>query len=214
MSYRHKPEFECKGMDTLQIGDIITPNLTNNQLIYPLNLVQSGTGSWQRVGRVIQLKSVSLYGHIRFLLEPLSGVNITTGYVRMALVYDKRPSGVIPNFNDIFGATSQTGLENVYLYSPLRYDNMERFTLLKDFTVYPTWCPTVGDLTKPAAITHTNYEVHCELPDLQTVFSGQSVTMTISDISNGALYLVVRRPAMGNSSCTIEGQVRLFYYDK
>lgn len=208
---------EIKGMDTSIANASIVSSTNTNGSANVLNLVQAGTGSWNRVGKKIRMKSLRLSGVATFSITPTfaTGASQDTS-IRMVVVYDKQPSGAaLPSFDTIFGSTDQSGTEStITIFDPPRYDNMERFTVLRDCKI------DNPDMAVPAfgsGPTQTNpvvFDEFIKLKGIDTVYSGQSVPMTISDISTGGLYVYFR--SLTNSaiaSCTITGMARLRYYD-
>lgn len=188
---------EKKGVDTTfnSSGNVLATTNTNSQ-ITPVNLIQSGSNSWQRVGRKVQLKSLRIGGLVRF--RWWSGDQRTHGETfRMVVVFDAQPSsGSIPTWDTIFGTTDQSGTESSDFNRPVRYDNMQRFRVLRDVTM-DMWprtvevtasSPTYADYTK-------HFDEYIRLDGLETVFSGQSAPMTIADLSTGALYIGYRASA-------------------
>ena len=124
---------EKKGLDTVM--DIATPVLATsntNGSSFVLNLIRSGAGSWNRVGRKVNLTSVRLRGRFVFIYDPEgTTLNVGSNAVRMVVVWDKQPSGnAMPAFDTIFGHTDQAGDEATTFTDAIRYDNMDRFSLL------------------------------------------------------------------------------------
>ena len=205
---------ELKGMDTdIGIAGVLSTTNTNGNVIC-LNLVQQGSGSWNRVGRKTHLKSISLSGYASCLMQQSNG-DWVGNQLRMLLVWDKQPSGnALPTFDTIFGDTDQTGAEATTVWSPPKFDNMDRFVVLKEWReVYTPQGSVFQNLD-----THLVYKpIKCYLPlnQLESVYSGQSNPMTISDISTGALYFVARavNNDVNTSACTIVGKARLRYSD-
>jgi len=206
-----KKEIKCVDMNITQ-NPVLTSTNTNGG-IAPVNCIQPGTGSWNRIGKRIKMKSVRYKGTIQFIN---TGTNITTNSsVRMCLVYDKQPSsGSIPIFNEIFGSTTQTGTESTNgIFDNLRVDNTDRFSILKD-DVYTSNMQPV-----PSGGTSSEYQCYFDtfvkLKELDTVFSGQSNPCTIADISSGALYLVYRSEDLSpDMAVAVESAtLRLRYYD-
>jgi len=186
---------EKKGVDTpLTISTVVATTNTNDDC-QVLNLVQQGSGSWNRVGRKINLQSVRLRGIARHTSSPA----VTSGYLnsnnlRMVVVWDKQPSGAaIPTFDTVFGLTDQDGTESSTYLAPVRYDNMDRFSVLRD-----EFCPmnVVTDNQSGGATDAVRWEypfdVFIKLGGREVVFSGQSDPMTIADISTGGLYVYFR----------------------
>lgn len=187
---------EVKGMDTLLTisGPILNTTGTNGDC-FVLNLVRSGTGSWERVGRKIQPKSLRLKGCCVYQYAAQATTsNLLDNYVRMVVVWDKQPSGgAIPTFEQVFAYTPQDGNELSTVLSPPRYDNMDRFKVLRDkvfdFSVDAT--PATGGSTN-IVFTRIPFDEYIKMSGVETVFSGQSNPMTITDISSGAIYVYFR----------------------
>jgi len=201
---------ELKGMDTGigSVGNLLTTTNTNVDM-YPLNLIRQGTGSWNRVGRKVQMKSLRFNFEIS-LTCPLATMN--SSLVRVVVFYDKSPNGAaIPTWDTVFGTTGQDGVEaanNVLL--PLRFDNMERFIVLRDKKF------DIG-ITAGGTNSTNKYCVsdYVKLSNMETVFGGESAPMTIADIQRGALYIGYR--ATSNTGITTlivqSASARLRYTD-
>lgn len=183
---------EKKGVDFDISNAAIVDTTNTNDDIAVMNLIQSGNGSWNRIGRKVKLDSIRLKGVAECIIG-LDGSNHLYGSaLRMLLVWDKQPSsGTIPTFDDIFGITEQDGTESSTVMAPPRYDNMDRFRVLMDKTLHAN--PDVYN----AGAGGDNYFVtpfdyYVKLRGCESNYSGQSQPMTIADISSGALYLVYR----------------------
>jgi len=211
---------EKKGMDTtlsLTAGNVLATTNTNGGA-FVLNLVQQGSGSWNRVGRKTALKSLRLQGIIAATATPDSVTGeITDNNVRMVVVWDKQPSGgAIPTFDAIFGITAQDGTESCpTIYVPPRYDNMERFRILRDCVVEldPEAVNAAGTTRIITKISHI--DEYLKLPLLESNYSGQSSPMTIADISTGALYIYFRaqQNAAGLNQASVALNARIRYTD-
>lgn len=205
---------ELKGMDTFLTYAPVLASTGTNGGILPTNLIQTGTGSWNRIGRKVCLKSLRLQGtasctHVLNAASDLDG-----NVLRMIVVWDKQPSGgAEPLFSDIFGQTSQAGVENTSWYSPPKYDTMMRFTVLKEFSINSNAEAT------PSATNYTMNEFHVDeyvrLPNLESNYSGQSSPMTIADINSGALYVIARAKTASatNTQWVVELNARIRYTD-
>jgi len=207
---------EAKGMDTdiSTVGVITTTNTNANILV--LNLVQQGNGSWNRIGRKTHLSSVRLKGAVAFVTAPVVASGVTQApSCRLTLVWDRQPSSsTIPTFDTIFGITDQNGTESCPdVTCPLKYDNMDRFVVLKDMYMTAPSNPLTSTGTAPQTSVNVGLDVFVKLNGLESVYSGQSAPMTIADISTGALYLVMRSQLIGSSSVNVDGIARLRYKD-
>jgi len=228
VSKRNQPNYQAlrknagekKGVDTsIALSDILITTNTNGSSVV-LNLIQTGNGSWNRVGKQVYLKSIRLKGSAdyRYAAQTTTN-NLDFPALRMVVVWDKQPSGgTIPTWDSIFGITAQDGTESSTVWAPPKYDNMGRFKVLKDETMIPK-----GLLPIPLTITGAVNDISCpfdiyiKLGNKTTIFSGQSVPMTIADISTGALYLYCRTTffddAQAEWSLTAESVARLRYSD-
>lgn len=205
-----------KGMDTdVSIGTLIATTNTNAGIL-PLNLVQQGAGSWNRVGRKAINESLRLKGVVTFAAIPTVATGVYNApVVRLVVVWDQQPSsGAIPNFDVIFGITAQDGTESCPdITCPPRYDNMDRFKVLLDKTLNPFPGPAYNTGTGPILSWSQSVDEYIKLGKRETVFSGQSNPMTLADISTGALYLVVRAGRNdGTFTSALDAVARLRYY--
>lgn len=210
------PYVELKGMDT-SISFTEIPETTNdNTYSTVLNLVQTGTGSWNRVGKRIHPKSLRIKGNVIWESVPTASGGDSHGNVlRMVIVYDKQPSGnAIPNFDDIFGHTDQGGTETATFYDSIKYDNTDRFSVVRDkFIDLNLYAVSSVGTTKLSSYAYYCDE-YIKLSSQPSVYSGQSVPMTISDVSTGAYYIfmrVLRNEA--DSRTDFDGIARLRYTD-
>lgn len=205
---------ELKGMDTdISFNPVIASTTTNGNTT-TLNLIQSGTGSWNRVGRKVTLKSLRVKGVASCFHFLDAGSDILGNTIRIMVVWDRQPAGATePLFSDIFGVTSQAGTETQTYFSPPKYDTMDRFRVLKDWDINST-----ADATPTAANFVRNefsIDSYISLNDLETTYSGQSSPMTIADINNGALYLIARAQRQNNviTEWTVSAVCRIRYVD-
>lgn len=181
---------EVKGVDTtFNEASVETATNTNGDA-YVLNLIQQGNGSWNRVGRHVQLRSLRLKGVVGCYSQ-LNANTYDANTMRMVVVWDKQPSGAaVPSFDDIFGHTDQSGTETTTFLDPLKYDNTGRFSVVMDKTFTHNPCGPWGTGVKGR--TEQPFDYFINLKNRQTIFSGQSTPMTIADISTGALYVYFR----------------------
>lgn len=209
---------ETKGMDTdISTGAVVDTTNTNAN-IYVTNLIQQGAGSWNRVGRKIHASSLRIKGFVRFTMVPTVATGITIlPSIRMIVVWDKQPSGsAIPAFDTIFGITDQSGTESCPdITCPPRYDNMDRFQVLREFFWNPPAMAIAATGTGPSNTIAVEVDEYIKLNRLESVYSGQSAPMTIADISTGALYVCIRQTAQagGTSSAQFDGITRIRYLD-
>lgn len=210
---------ELKGMDTvLTVAGPVIATTNTNADAFTLNLIQAGTGSWNRVGKKAYMQSVRLVGNAQYNIAPAaSTLNTVNAVLRMVVVWDKQPSGTLPTFATIFGYTSQDGTEASNVLAPLRYDNIDRFQVLKDERVSSNSGAVVTGGTGNIYAQYFPFDCFIPLGNRETVFSGQSSPMTIADVSSGALYVFFRSTAATDDaadwSITSDSIARLRYTD-
>lgn len=183
---------EVKGVDTTLTLNPIISTTTTNASSFLLNAIAPGSGSFNRIGRKAHLKSLRLKGAITFTaVASATGVNFGN-WVRMVVVWDQQPnSGSIPTWDTIFGVTDQAGTETSTILAPLKYDNMNRFQILKDRTIdydVQAAAPVSTGSTSELVL----FDEYLTLGNRETLYSGQSATCTTADISSGALYVYFR----------------------
>jgi len=205
-----KTDGELKGVDTeigSVIGSVINTTNTNGDAVV-LNLIQTGNGSWNRVGKKAILQSLRLFGTLNWKYYPTAPTNgVLANAARMVVVWDKQPSsGAIPTYDTIFGTTDQAGTESTDYLDPVRYDNTGRFSVLKDCKL--AFTPQALGATGSASVLTVSVMIDefVKLKGRETIFSGQSTPMTIADISTGALYVFFRSKYLANDG---ENQVEI-----
>jgi len=192
-----KSSGEKKGVDTPMVGFFLPETTTDNTGIFVINLVAPGNGSWNRVGRKIYNKSVRIKGNFNAQVSEVTGT-VGGNVARMVVVWDKQPSGAaIPSFDTVFGKTAQDGTESTTFLDPVKYDNMDRFSVLKDCVMNFTSEIVTNPITGIAVQLQT-FDEFIKLGGREVVFLGQTAPMTIADISTGALYVYFRAAAADN----------------
>lgn len=207
---------ELKGMDTdLSDTNIVATTTTNDDMIV-VNLIEPGNGSYNRVGRKIRMKSLFLKGQLNMQVANTTVPGSTSSATfRMIVVYDAQPSGVLPIFSTIFGTTVQNGGEGSQVLDSLRFDNTDRFRVLRDkrFSLNPGASATSTE----GVLYKRNFEMYIPLKGIETLYSGQSSPCTIADISSGALYVIFRSDINNASIATVSvgssSFARLRYHD-
>ena len=98
-------------------------------------LNQTTVGNWavNRVGNKIIMKSIHIQGILTVTGAPTTPV--IPNIIRMALIYDKQPSGTgnLPSAGDVFKSISGIGGIETSVFSGVNIDNRERFIILRDY---------------------------------------------------------------------------------
>lgn len=185
-----------KGVDTpiVPTASPLVTNMSTSDNVRVLNLIQAGTGSWNRIGRIISMKS------LRLRLKVICTYEATTAskarQIRFLVIYDRQPNGTLPIKSDILQYKNQGGVENGTWNGFLSYDNMQRFRILRDETIsfdYPAsrLFDSSGTPSAPHVTVEKVSDMYIKLPNLVTNYKAESSPAAISDISTGALYLMM-----------------------
>lgn len=182
---------ELKGVDT-NLSVAVLATSTTNGASFLLNGIAPGSGSFNRIGRKAILSSLRIKGGLVFSMIPNALGAVNENSCRMVVVWDQQPnSGTIPTWDTIFGATDQAGTETSNVLAPLRYDNMDRFRVLKDKS-YDVQTVPANVVTTGTIFQFRTIDEYITLGNRTSVYSGQSATCTTADISTGALYVYFR----------------------
>ena len=196
---RSTPELKC--VDTTNgNGSGVVLSLNTTPLVTPLNLVQSGAGFYNRIGRRIEMKSLHLTGLIHS-----TGKQADQDYCRLLVVYDRQTNGALPAASDILKDYDQSGSSSTGVFSGINPDNRERFVILADYRLA---MPGTSDTAPGISANHAvdpvaptfNINRFIPLKNLQTQFQAEHNPALIGDISTGAMYLVT----MGSFASTTE----------
>jgi len=106
----------------------------------------------------------------------------------------------------VVGVTGQDGSETTTYLNPVKYDNMDRFSVLRDCVINfepPVYNAAAG--TQNLVVVRKPFDEFLTIKGKETVFLGQSTPMTIADVSTGALYVYFR--ARYNTAGSIESAV-------
>lgn len=127
MSSNSVSRFQATARTELKNWDTATTNYNPAQDVFAIttvNPIPAGTGVNQMVGRLATLKSI-MY-HYSIITSPFQGT-LTTVFatvVRLMVVYDKAPVGVVPLITDI--------LTSNQVEAPMNLTNANRFIVLFD----------------------------------------------------------------------------------
>lgn len=133
--------------------------------------ISQGAGTTQRVGKQCRYRSLMIRGSV------FSGTATTLALGTILIVYDRRPTGVLPAITDILVTISSRSMNND--------DNSGRFEIVRrmDFSFTgPSGAPTTGK-----EIQHI--QEYVDLKNRPVAFKAAG-TGAIGDIEQGALYLV------------------------
>lgn len=156
--------------------DVTTTQLLTTYQKKLLNGCQKGTGSSNRIGRSIKMKSIDIG-----ILVTRNVASTTNNFVRCSLVYDSTPNGTTIVSPDVFESSS-----NVIL-SPRNLDFRSRFIILKE------WVFDIGNAGNRPAVHSSFYK---QL-DMHAIYNDSDLG-TIADMEKGSLYLMYVSDASTN----------------
>jgi hypothetical protein len=194
-NYRSSGELKCCDYPLTMSGTAVLATTNSNVDLIAVNLIAPGAGSFNRIGRKINLKSLELR---MYPLHTYTGETTTedqTGNVfRLVVVWDKQPNGSTPTWDAIFGRTNQAGTETSNFGDPLKPDNENRFVILKDKQYSHKILGSVltGGTTNLIENSTVIRQYVSFNTNFQTNFSGNTAPCSIADISSGALYVGYR----------------------
>lgn len=194
---------EKKGVDTPLNSTPIVATVNGNENTTCVNLIQQGAGSWNRVGRKVQLQSLRIRGELEWTLDSaVTSGDYKGNVVRMVVIWDKSPNDVsTPTPDLVFGVTGQDGSETCTFLNPVRYDNMDRFSVLRDCVITlepPMYNAAAG--TSNIVLVRRAFDEFIKLNGKETTYSGNTNPLTTASLTTGGLYVMFR--AAENTSGT------------
>lgn len=203
---------EKKGVDVpISQAGILATYTTNGQIVLVNGLIP-GTAMQQRDGRKVMLKSVRIKTIVQNQSTGTGATdNMNSNVVRVALIWDSQPGGVMPTWAQIFGDLDNAGATANDFYSDREFTGMKRFQILRD--KYIVLNPgSRGVVAAGVAETDALYDDFVKI-GRETLYNA-GVAGTIADIQSGALYFGYRaREDSANTVCNINGNIRLRYVD-
>lgn len=164
---------------------------------YLVGGIAQGTGNSQRIGKRIRLLEMEARGWI--FMDGKS-----TDFVTIAILYDRKPTGNIPLGTEIFDSNNPaTGYND---------DNSRRFEVLYEHQSVHTGT-AVNTPIAPTSTSTMLASFNLDLEGRPAVYKDAS-TGVLSNISYGALYIVVRGTGNSASNCAKLGiWIRIRYDD-
>ncbi len=167
--------------------DITTASVTTTYNKKLLNGLQKGTGSSDRIGRSVKMKSLDIG-----IICTRNVASTTNNFVRVSLVYDRAPDASTVVSLEVFQTADNK------ILSPRNLDFRNRFMIMKE------WIFDIGNAGNRPAI-HANYYKKL---DMHAIFNSSDLG-TIADLEKGALYLMYVSDASTNApSLTFYSRIR------
>lgn len=187
------------GLGNPVVGPNAIPGVspTSGAVVYPINVVNSGTGSFQRIGISLLPKSIRIRGSI----APIKSTAFPGPFVRMALVYDRTPSANLPLYEDIFQGFDAAGTAvNGGSVSP-NPSNTARFTIIRDVQMQLGYVSSLNGVVYSVSPAQIGEDKYVSLFNKKTgqpfevQYKSKDNTGTWRDISTGAFYYVLYNTA-------------------
>lgn len=198
---------------------------TNNQ-IYLMNAVQMGDGFWNREGNKINMKNLHIRGYLHPRVTQVTpGENeylSSPGELRMVVVYDRGPTGVLPNLDEVFRSHDQAGSATTDISSEINMNNRARFAIIRSKSWFiPSFAYNIS--SKEYVGAHPlgfvgeedpyTIDEFIKLKELVTVFKGNANPLNITHVATGALYLILIKSG-SDVHMAFEGGWRIRYDDQ
>lgn len=218
-SFAAKSGAEVKACDQLQNSTLFAQAGATASCTY-LNIIESGSAFYNRIGAKIAMKSLYIHGFVDFS-DVTKVAQIPFSY-RIVIAYDRSPNGTQCQFGDVFQDRNLTGSTGVSTHSGINLDNRARFKVFHDVR-YVFGGQTVG--TNPPAVEGSTLgnlyncspnvlplSAFIPLKKYETVFKAS--TASSGDITTGALVLfLVMDAAPATTTLRLNWNCRLRFWD-
>jgi hypothetical protein len=203
---------EIKLVDNVNGAAGISLALNATGDIQALNLIQSGSGFYNRIGRKIEMLSLYVTGEI----NQTTTATTYNDYARVLVIYDRQCNGALPALATILSAYDQSGTSTTNYLSGINPDERERFLVLMDERMVLPACPGGTGVTGSVdglAVTF-NIKRFIKLRNLAVHFKADSSPAVIGDIATGSLFIVgIGRRTAGQEGWQGNINIRLRYKD-
>lgn len=203
---------EVKLVDNVQAEAGISLSLNSTANIQCINLIQSGSGFYNRVGRRIEMQSIQVTGEV----NQTTTATTYNDYARILVIYDRQTNGALPSYATIMASYDQSGTASTNYLSGVNPDERERFVVLMDQRLVLPACPGgtgVTGATDGPAVTF-NISRFIKMRNLTTHFKADSSPAVIGDIATGSVYLIgIGRATSGDEGWQANLNVRVRYKD-
>lgn len=196
---RARASAEVKVVDTIvgSAGGVIIPINTANNNIQYCNLIASGAGFNNRVGRRIEMQSLHLTGFIK----QTSNTTTVHDYARIVVVYDRQPNGASTVFNNVFLDYDAISGSATTSLSGVNPDERERFVICADIRLQLPANINTNGTSGSTDGANTSFEINrfIKFKNLQTHYKSDSSPPVIGDVATGALF-VITQGSLGSGS--------------
>jgi len=171
----------------------VYPDLSGSYTL--VNAIQGGTDSDQRIGKVVQMRSIKIVGQLN------SPTAYTSDFVRMLIIMDRSADGSAPTTADLLEYSGTP------TYSTINPDYRKKFRILADMKISCAPSTTASINILPINVVKTFRAT--------TQYSGTGASIT--DIINNSVYFVIFGTFSSGTSnvakALFNGYTRVYYYD-
>lgn len=157
-----------------------------------LALVPTGTTANTRLGRIIRVHKIEIYGRIE------NDTSIADNLIRLCLVQDTQANGAAANYTDVFQTSTLEALGNKF--------NEDRFWIIEEWYMAIT-ASTDNAGVYNKALTPFSF---CMDVDIPIIYSG--TTGAITEIRSNNLFLT--SIGLEDDVTAFTGNARLYYNDE
>jgi len=183
--------YNSQDMGRCDVG-LSLATVTNTPTFAVCNALQLGSGTWQRDGDMVKLKSF----HIRGQIRPTDAAHATERPLgwRAMLVYDRQTNGATPSADALIYNVNEAGSQiATNSRSMTNYVHKKRFLILMDeYHVLPfagSGGASASGVDVPDSISTIDRFI--KLKNLPTLYSASANPATVAQVQTGGLFFVI-----------------------
>jgi len=207
---RRIPKPELKAVDTMFDMYFGNENSLSNKIVN-FNNVNKGTGSWNRIGRSAQMKSI----HLRGIVYSTDSVIPPNDFLHIFILYSDEEcptiySQIFNGYNYLGSLTSTTGNRT---FSHNNLDKNQNYRILYSKHIRIT---DFSDLTDNGNSTESGMLVDVHIPvDFTTIWDNVAYSTFDGAITSGNLLLGIQGTTvpLANQNLKFQGSVRVRFTD-
>lgn len=181
---RREPRAEVKYVD--RNDNVFFHNAAGgNVQVHALNLLEQGTGGFQRIGRRVYLKHI----HFQYEVQPYT-LPAPSDRLRVSLIFDRSPTGTFPLYSEMFASRGAGGAVISDVDAFQNVETAPRFRILHSKMF------SVGGISALSEVLRQNMDANLMKADvrvsLNTAMNFKGATTDLADCQSGVIYLVVQ----------------------
>lgn len=173
---------ELKSVDSIATLDLTNTGAGSTHTML-INGLIPGTDRFNRIGRRINVKKLSIRG---FIHTSAVAPAVIDDVFRIAVIWDEQPTGVLPTLQDLWQDVSVSGVTTASVMSHNNENNSARFRTLRTITI-PINQEAQG-MDQDPAVKRSFIKMNIPMNHITQYNAG--VAGTLADIQTGAIYFV------------------------